>query len=133
MDVLFLIGRVLFGGFFILNGFNHFTKRSVMSQYAASKGVPAAGMAVVNSGVLILLGGLSVLLGVWPEIGLWLIVVFLLGVSPMMHNFWAVTDPSRHMAEMVNFTKNMALVGAALMMQFALAAMPKPWPFSLGR
>jgi len=133
MDVLFLIGRILFGGFFLFNGVNHFAKRSMMSQYARSKGVPAAGLAVMGSGLLILLGGLSVLLGAWPQIGLWLIVIFLLGVSPMMHNFWAVTDPNQRMADIINFMKNMALVGAALMMQVAISAMPHPWPFSLGR
>ncbi len=131
MDVLLLIGRILYGGFFIMIGMNHITKRSMMTQYAASKGVPAPGLAVVGSGLLILLGGLSVLLGLWPQYGLWLIVVFLIGVSPQMHNFWAVSDPNQKMAEMVNFLKNVALLGAALAL--LKAAAEQPWPFSLAR
>jgi uncharacterized membrane protein YphA (DoxX/SURF4 family) len=130
MDVLFLIGRIVFGGYFLFNGMNHFRNRSMLTQYATSKGVPAPGLAVVGTGLLLLLGGLSVLLGFWPQYGLWLIAAFLIGVSPQMHNFWAVSDPNQKMADMVNFTKNMALLGAALMM---LRLTGGPWPFSLGR
>lgn len=133
MDVLFLIGRVLFGGYFIMSGINHFVKYTMMSQYTGSKGVPAPGLAVGGSGLLILLGGLSVLLGFWPEIGLWLLVAFLVLVTPKMHNFWAVTDPNQKMVEMVNFTKNVALIGAALMMLKATETAFGLWPFSLER
>ena len=128
IQVAFLIGRILFGGYFLYNGLNHFRMRKMMAPYAASKGVPAADTAVLGSGLLILLGGLSILLGIRPHVGAGLIVIFLLGVTPKMHNFWAVTDPNQRMMEMVNFTKNLALIGAALMS----IAVPRPWPFALG-
>lgn len=128
IEVAFLIGRLLFGGYFFYNGLNHFTMRKMMASYAASKGVPAPDMAVLGSGLLILLGGLSILLGIRPHVGAGLIVIFLLGITPMMHNFWAVTDPNQRMMEMINFTKNFALLGAALMS----TAVPWPWPFALG-
>lgn len=131
MDILFLLGRILYGGYFVFNGINHFAKLDMMAQYAAMKKVPAPKLAVAGTGALLLLGGLSVLLGAWPQWGLWLIVVFLVGVTPQMHNFWAVTDPMQRMGEMVNFTKNVALLGAALMLM-NVAAM-QPWPYSLGR
>lgn len=129
MQVAFLLGRILFGGYFLWNGLNHFLRHGMMTQYAAAKHVPMPGAAVAVSGLLILLGGLSILLGAWPRLGATLIILFLLGVSPMMHNFWAATDPNMAMNDMVNFTKNMALVGAALMFY----GIPKPWPKSLGR
>jgi len=129
INILFLIGRILYGGFFLMSGLNHFTKTRMYKQYTASKGIPAAGLAVVGSGLLAFLGGLSVLLGFWPHIGLLLIVVFLLGVTPAMHNFWAVKDPMAKMADQINFMKNTALLGAALVM----TAIPQPWPISLGR
>lgn len=105
----------------------HFMQRGMLTQYAASKNVPAPGAAVALSGLLILLGGASVLLGAWPVVGCTLIALFLLGVSPRMHNFWAITDPNQKMADMINFTKNTALLGAAL----ALMYVPQPWPFSV--
>jgi uncharacterized membrane protein YphA (DoxX/SURF4 family) len=94
---------------------------------AALKGVPLPEVAVLATGLLILAGGLSIIFGVVPHIGTLCIALFLVGVSPMMHNFWAVPDPTQRMAEMVNFTKNMALLGGVLM----LLGVPRPWPYSL--
>ena|SRR3990167_6016254 len=115
-NIIFLIGRVLFGGFFIMNGFNHFTKIKMMSGYAASKGVPMAGFMVALTGIMLFLGGLGIALGEYIAIALILIAVFLLVVSVKMHNFWAIQDPNQRMNEMINFTKNIALLGAVLMM-----------------
>jgi putative oxidoreductase len=119
-----LAGRVVFGGYFLYNGINHFLNRQMLVEYARSKGVPAPEAAVAASGMLILAGGLSVLTGTQPKVGAGLIATFLLGVSPQMHAFWKEQDPERWMQEMVNFTKNMALAGASLM----AAAHPEPWP-----
>jgi putative oxidoreductase len=77
---------------------------------------------------LILAGGLSVVTGAQPKVGAALITTFLLGVSPQMHAFWKEQDPQQRMHEMVNFTKNMALVGASLL----AAGHPEPWPWHLG-
>ena len=98
-----------------------------MSQYAAAKGVAAADTAVPASGAMILAGGVSVMAGIRPRQGLALIVGFLVPVSLQMHRFWEVEDPSQRMSETINFTKNMALVGAAL----ALMQIDEPWPASV--
>lgn len=122
-----LAGRVIFGGYFVYNGVNHFLNRQMMVGYARSKGVPAAAVAVPASGLLILAGGLSILAGTQPKVGAGLIITFLLGVTPQMHAFWDEEEPQR-MHEMVNFTKNVALVGAGLI----AAAQPEPWPWHVG-
>jgi putative oxidoreductase len=127
MDTLFLIGRIIFGGYFIFNGINHFMKINMMSGYAKMKGVPFPFFSVAMTGLLLLLGGLSVLFGVYTSIGLGLLIIFLFPVTFMMHNFWTVHDPQMKMGEMVNFMKNIALLGAVLM----LLASPVPWPLSL--
>ena len=126
-DLIFLIGRILFGGFFAINGFNHFTKMKMLTGYTASKGVPMAGFMVVLTGIMLFLGGLGIVLGIYIEIAATLIAVFLLFVSFAMHNFWKVQDPNQKMSEMINFMKNIALLGAALMMLM----IPAPWPFSV--
>jgi putative oxidoreductase len=128
-DIVFLIGRIVAGGFFLTNALNHFAKIEMMAGYAQAKGTPAPKASVAGSGVLLLLGGVSLLLGYHPTIGAALLVIFLLGVSFKIHNYWAVTDPQQKMSEQVNFMKNMALVGFLLM----TAAIPRPWPISLGR
>lgn len=124
---LFGLGRMILGGYFIYNGINHFMNREGMSGYAGSKGVPAPSLAVMVTGAMLVAGGASVLTGVRPRVGAGLIAGFLAGVSPAMHNFWAVQDPQQRMGELVNFSKNMALLGTASL----LAALPEPWPWSL--
>lgn len=128
MEIAFLIGRIVLGVYYLFNAFNHFRNLDMMAGYASSKGVPAPKLAVAGTGVLLLLGGLSILLGIQSTIGVILIVVFLVPVAFMMHNFWAVQDPQMKMMEMVNFMKNLALAASALM----FLAIPQPWPLSLG-
>ncbi len=126
-EVALLIGRLLFGGLFVYNGLNHFRNRAAITGYCAYKRVPAPAAAAVLSGAWLLVGGLSIILGARPQIGAWMIVIFLLGVTPVMHNFWTVTDETQRLGEFINFSKNLALLGAALM----LLAIPSPWPYSL--
>ncbi|HKV27081.1 MAG TPA: DoxX family protein [Candidatus Acidoferrales bacterium] len=126
--ILILIGRIIVGGFFLMNGFNHFAKLNMMAGYARSKGMPAPTLAVAGSGVLLLLGGASMLLGYHPTVGAILLVIFLLSASFGIHNFWTVQDPQAKMTEQINFLKNMALLGFVLM----TLAIPRPWPMSLG-
>src|SRR5689334_11077219 len=83
MKAPFLLGRLIFGGFFLYNGIHHFQQRKQMAQYAASKGVPLAEAAVVGSGAMLTVGGASILLGVKPKIGALAILGFLAGVSPV--------------------------------------------------
>ncbi len=127
MKVPFLLGRLLFGGFFLYNGIHHFKERKMLAQYAQSKNVPNPEAMVVASGALLLAGGTSILLGVKPKYGAAAIVGFLLGVSPVMHNFWKQEDPTQRMNDMINFSKNLALLGGAL----ALMAVEEPWPASV--
>jgi putative oxidoreductase len=129
MEYLFLLGRILFGGFFLLSGYRHFTGVAAMAPYAASKRVPAPQLAVVGSGVLLALGGLSILLGMRPKWGVLCLALFLIPVSFAMHNYWADKDPQMRQNNQIQFHKNMALLGAALM----LLAIPEPWALSLGR
>jgi len=127
-NVIFLVGRILVGGFFVFNAFHHFKNINMMAGFSRSKGVPAPKLAVGGSGILLLLGGLSLLLGFHPSIGALLLVIFLLGVSFTMHNFWASQDPQAKMGDMIHFMKNFAMIGF-LLMTFAI---PRPWPYSVG-
>jgi putative oxidoreductase len=129
MNYLFLLGRILYGGFFLMNGIRHLTSVEQLAQYAASKGVPLPELAVVVTGLLLLAGGLSVLLGVWPTWGVLCLVVFLVPVTFIMHAYWADADAQMRMLDQVQFYKNMALLGAAIM----LLEVPRPWRLSLKR
>jgi uncharacterized membrane protein YphA (DoxX/SURF4 family) len=115
MSVLVLIGRVLFSALFLTSAIPHFTKTTMMAGYARSKGVPLAWPATFAGGILLFLGGLSVLLGIWADLGALLLVVFLVPTAVLMHGFWRESGEGR-MMEQIQFSKDTALAGAALML-----------------
>ena len=128
MDVAFLIGRIIFGSYWLMAAVNHFKNLAHVSEFAKAKGTPLPKLALSGTGVLLLAGRLSMVLGIYPVIGIALLIVFLFGVSVQVHSFWKVDDAQMKQIDMINFTKNMALIGALLM--FLL--LPHPWPMSLG-
>lgn len=110
------IGRFLFSLIFVMSGINHFSSGSV--SYAASTGLPMADILVPVSGIIALIGGLSVMTGFHARVGALLLLLFLIPVTFIMHNFWAVTDPAMAQMQMTQFMKNLALIGAAILIAF---------------
>jgi putative oxidoreductase len=107
-----LLGRILYSGIFIMSGPNHFKAHII--GYAASQRVPLASIAVPLSGIIALLGGLSIALGYRAKLGAWLIVLFLVPVTLMLHRFWGVSDPQVAQMQLAMFMKNVSLLGTAL-------------------
>jgi putative oxidoreductase len=97
---------------FIAGGLGHFSHQEIA--YAASQGVPIANILVPVSGIIAIVGGLSVLLGFHGKVGAWLLVFFLVPVTFMMHNFWAAKDPMAQGIQMAMVLKNISMLGAAL-------------------
>ena len=126
MDILFIVGRVLFGGFFVISGWSHFNNLKSMVGYAQYKKIPMAKLAVIFTGLLLLFGGLGVVFGVLVPYALLALAIFLVPTTLLMHKFWEVTDPTQKMTETIQFKKNLALLGAVLML-FTLAT---PWMMS---
>jgi putative oxidoreductase len=113
MNYLVFLGRVFFALIFVMAGPGHFTANTIA--YAASKGVPLASIAVPLSGIIALAGGLSIALGYRAKWGGWLIVLFLVPVTVMMHDFWAMTDPNMAQMQQIMFMKNLSMLGGALL------------------
>ncbi len=126
MEYLFLLGRILFGGYFVLSGYNHFKNLKGLTSYAQSKGVPMPKVAVVFTGFMMFVGGFGVLSGAYIELSVLLLALFLLVTTMQMHQYWKAGEAEK-MPEKINFMKNMALLGAVLM----LLAIPVPWILSL--
>jgi putative oxidoreductase len=118
------VGRTLYAAIFLLAGPGHFTQPII--GYAASQGVPLAGILVPLSGVIALLGGLSILLGYRVRIGASLLILFLVPVTLALHNFWAVPDPMMAQMQQAMFMKNLSMLGGALLILYFGAG-----PFSL--
>jgi putative oxidoreductase len=116
MDVIALIGRILFALIFLGSGtMGHIGQRKGMAQYASSQGVPAAEALVVLSGLQILVGGLMVALGIWGDLGALLLLVFVVPTAYFMHAFWNVEDPMQRANQQAHFMKNLALAGGSIM------------------
>jgi len=111
-----LAGRQLFSIIFIISSAGHFNPEVIES--AARHGVPLPEVLVPLSGMIALVGGLSVLLGFQTRIGAGLLVIFLVPVTVMMHNFWASTDLLTHRIEQAMFLKNVTMLGGALVISY---------------
>jgi putative oxidoreductase len=129
MAQAFLVGRVILGAYYLMSAYHHFADVHMLARVTAGHGVPAPQAAVLVAGVLLAIAGVTLLLGVFPRVGVLAVVAFLLPVSFVMHPFWAEKNPALRMSDMINFTKNMALLGSALM----FLAIPEPWPYSIRR
>ena len=116
MKYIVLVGRILFSTIFIMTIMGHFSKQDI--SFAAAAGVPLAPIAVPVSGIIAFLGGLSIAFGYKAKWGAWLIVLFLIPITLMMHNFWAAPDKMAAQMQLAMFIKNVSILGAALMIAY---------------
>jgi len=127
-EVLFLLGRLVFGLVLAFMSVGHFTNTEFMAGYAEAKGVPAPELSVVASGVTLLLGALGVAAGVFPVVAAGALAVFFLLTALLMHDFWNVGEEEKQ-NEIIQFQKNVALFGASLAF---LAVGGSAWPYAVG-
>jgi putative oxidoreductase len=132
--LLFFLGRILFVSFFVLNGIGHITQRKMLTGYAHSLGVPAAGILVPVAGVLVLTGSVLIGLGLWPDLGAILLVIFLVPVTLWVHPFWKMEGQQRQ-SQALNFWRNVSFTGVAIII-FSLSLLgplPSAFPWALFR
>jgi len=122
------IGRLLFALIFLAAAPRHFSAEGI--HHADELGVPFAGVMVPLSGVLALVGGLSVALGFHARWGAWALVAFLVPVTLGMHAFWRVPDEALRHVQQAMFAKNLAMLGAALLLTWSGAG---PWSLDAWR
>ena len=116
MRYVALAGRQLFSMLFIIASAGHFSPTTI--ELAARHGVPIPGVLVPLSGIIALTGGLSVLFGYQTRLGAWLLVIFLVPVTLMMHNFWAAPDAGTFQIERAMFLRNVTMLGGALIISY---------------
>ena len=114
MDAVFLIARLLFAAIFIFSAIGHITQADSMAGYSKFKGAPGGKFGVIATGVAMGVGALSVLLGVFGDLGALLVAATLIPISAFMHAFWKESDAQAKQTEMISFNKNLGLIGGAL-------------------
>ena len=127
-DVVLLLGRVLFGGVLAFMGLNHFMQTDAMTGYADAKGIPAARLSVLGSGLVLVASGLGIVVGAFPLLAALGLAVFFVATTPTMHDFWSFEGEERQQ-EMTQFLKNAALLGGSLAF---VALSSETWAYSLG-
>jgi putative oxidoreductase len=120
-----LAGRILMSVLFLVSGFFKVGAYSQMVGYAASKGVPLAGVAVACAAVLELAGGLAILIGFQTRIAAWLLFLYLIPTTFYFHNFWAMQGMEQQ-DNMVHLLKNVAIMGGLVIL-----AANGPGPYSI--
>ena len=120
MDIVLLVARIVFAFMFLGSGLNHFKHTEAMTGYAQFKKVPLPKLSVQLSGLVCILGGLSVILGVWTDIGALALAILLVAMAVKMHDYWNADEASKQ-TEMIGFMKNISMAGGALFI-FAINA-----------
>ena len=113
MDIIELIGRLVFAGLFLFYALQHATQFQGYSAFAGSRGTPFPRLAVAMTGLMLAVGGTLVALGLWADLGALILVVFLVPVAFVIHPFWKFEGQERA-GEQGVFLKDLALGGAAL-------------------
>lgn len=116
VSFLFFVGRLFFVLLFLASGAGHIMNAKAMTGYAKSKGVPDAERAVLASGIAMIVASVMILFGFFADVGALMIVGILIPMNFFMHPFWKEKDSQTRMMEMVNFNKNLSLMGAAIML-----------------
>jgi putative oxidoreductase len=129
-QVVNVIARLLFSALFLKSAYTHLTNAKMVGGYAKAVGhVPAPEAASVGTGLMLLVGGLSILVGFHPRLGAALLVVFLVPEAFIMHGYWRIEDPMQRAGDEAHFWKDISLAGAAL---FIVANPGLPWPWAIG-
>lgn len=112
--IIFLIGRIIFSIQFISSGFAHFKMGDQMVGYARSMGAPGASLGGWPAGAWLLLAGLSVLLGLWPDVGTLMIALWGIPTAWYIHGWWRYEDEQQQQTQQIIFMRNLAFVGASI-------------------
>ena len=133
-----LAGRILLSTIFFVSAVgNKIPQFNDVAELMAGQGIPAPKLMLVGAILFLIVGSLSVIVGYKARIGAALLLVFLLLATYFFHDFWTwpenamwilsidenVKMPVQQL-EMISFMKNMALMGAMLMI---LANGPGRW------
>ncbi len=105
-----LVGRLLLAQIFLASGLNKIGAWEQTAGYMASKGMPLVPLFLIAAIVFEVAGGLSLALGYKARLGAAALIVFLIPVSLIFHNFWTY-EGMEQQVQMAMFMKNLAIMG----------------------
>jgi uncharacterized membrane protein YphA (DoxX/SURF4 family) len=127
--VILLIGRILFVALFVSAARGHIKNHPRYAQGPGKK-LPFPILAGWPTGVFLLVAAVSIVAGIWADLGALMIALFLVPAAVLFHPFWKETDPAARRTHEMGFYRDVSLLGAALAL-FALFAASGHVPFAL--
>lgn len=128
-----IFARLLVSMVFLLNGLG-VIDQSIPAHELVERGAPVAIVpAIMLAGrVLEIVAGCAMALGIFPELAALALLAFLLPATLVSHSFWEAWGTARFQVQMINFFKNVAIMGGLLFLA-ATDTQPALVPLSLLR
>lgn len=108
------LSRTCLATIFIMGGISKLRQKESTTQYMRSNNLPAAGALLPVAAGVEILGGVSVLAGLQAKAGASLLAAYLIPTTLVFHRFWAAEDEGEQEAQMIQFMKNLAIIGGLL-------------------
>ncbi|MBI4274404.1 MAG: DoxX family protein [Rhizobiales bacterium] len=133
MQMLFIVGRVLFVVIFLFSGAEKLMDvagtaaviapkvtvpealRGIAAQVESASGMTTPQLLAIISGVVELAGGLLIAFNIGTRAMAFLLVLFSIAATYYFHDFWNMTGAERG-ANMIHALKNVSLIGALLVL-----------------
>lgn len=109
-----LAGRILFVVFYLNSTIFHLTKGAMAIGFAQHMAFPLPFLAAWPSGLWLLAGSLSIVLGIWADVGALMLGVFVILAAAGFHRFWEIEDQEQRQAQKANFLRNATFLGGCL-------------------
>ena len=109
------LGRILYSGILAYMAIDGFKNNEKRVEVARSSGVPMPEVLVPVATALLLVANVGILVWRFPRASVGALIVFFLGTTPAIHDFWTMEGKERQ-ENKINFLKNVALLGGALIL-----------------
>jgi putative oxidoreductase len=93
--MLIIIGRVVFGAFFLIAGIRNFLHFGERTELKTNYGWPLPSVLLAVGFAVQVVGGLSLILGMWTAWGAIALIVFLALATPLYHNLFLFSGKER--------------------------------------
>ena len=124
-----LVGRILFVALFVVSAQGHIANHARFVATAKGK-IPIPYVVGWPVGAWLVLATLSMVLGIWPDVGALMMAAFLIPTTILFHPFWTFSDAAQRRTQRGSFFRNVSLLGASLAL-FAFLTVTGPGKFAI--
>lgn len=110
------IGRLALAWFFLSDAYMRANDWNGTIALMVDKQIPAPGVTLFLALSMMILGGLSLLLGFRTKVGALLLFAFTIASTLLLHNYWQLQDAAERMADYQLFIRNIAIAGGLLLL-----------------